>query len=40
LNGYKELYSELIPAHAFYYMDGVAQSSYALLDGLAELSVR
>lgn len=40
LSGYKELYSELIPAEAFYYMDGVAQSSYALLNGLAELTVR
>jgi len=40
LAGYKELYSDLIPAEVFYYMDGVAQSSYALLDGLAELTVR
>ena len=39
LNEYRELYSNLYPATAFYYMDGVAQSSYAVLTGLAKETV-
>lgn len=34
LAGYKELYSELVPASAFYYMDGLAQSSYSIFNSL------
>ena len=40
LESYKQMYSDLIPAEAFYYMDGVAQSSYAVLNDLAALTVR
>lgn len=40
LNLYKELYSDLIASEVFFYMDGVAQSSYALVTGLAYDTVR
>jgi len=34
LNEYEVLYSELVSASAFYYMDGLAQSSYAIYNSL------
>lgn len=40
LKVYAELYSELISAEVFVYMDGVAQSSYAMVAGLPEMTVR
>jgi hypothetical protein len=40
LNQYKELYSDSISAEVFYYMDGVAQRTYAMISGLPEESVR
>lgn len=40
LNQFKELYSDVIAAEVFYYMDGVAQANYALLAGLPEQTVR
>jgi hypothetical protein len=40
LEQYKELYSDALSPDVFYYMDGVAQSSYALVAGLPQLTVR
>jgi len=40
LKQYAELYSDLISAEVFVYMDGVAQSSYAMVAGLPEITVR
>lgn len=34
LDQYRTLYSDKVPASAFYYMDGLAQSSYAVFNSL------